>query len=434
MSAIRSSTCSMPTDSRTMSTLTPALASSSGAELAVRGGGRVAGERLRVADVDQSREQLQRVLEPRAALEPALHAEADDAAGLAAEVLLHQAVVGVVGQARVVHPADLRMLFQVLGDRHRVLADAVHAQRERLDALQDQEGVHRRECRAHVAKRHHTRAADVGCRAQRLGVDDAVVRHIGFIEPLEARLVLRPRELAGVDDRAADAVAVAAEVLGQRVHDDVGAVFERAAQVGARHRVVDDQRDAVAVCDVGELRQVGDVAERVADRLAVDRLRLRVDQRLERVRHAVVGETHLDAELREGVREQVVGAAVERGGRDDVVARLGDGLDRIADRRHARGHGERGDAAFELGQALLEHRVGRVHDPRVDVARDLQVEQVGAVLRVVERVGDGLVDRHRDGLGRRVRVLAAVHGDGFDLQGESPGCFVGVPNVSGRPV
>jgi hypothetical protein len=71
---------------------------------------------------------------------------------------------------------------------------------------------------------------------------------------------------------------VAAEVLGQRVHDDVGAVLEGPAQVGRGHGVVDDQRHAVAVRDLGQLFEVGDVAERVADRFAEERLGLAVDQ------------------------------------------------------------------------------------------------------------------------------------------------------------
>jgi hypothetical protein len=74
-----------------------------------------------------------------------------------------------------------------------------------------------------------------------------------------------------------------------------------------------------------------------------------------------------------------------------------------------------GDAAFQFGHALFQHVGGRVHDARVDVAGDLEVEQVGAVPRVVEGVGCGLVDRHRDGLGGRVGTVAAMHGDGFDF-------------------
>ena len=56
----------------------------------------------------------------------------------------------------------------------------------------------------------------------------------------------------------------------------------------------------------------------------------------------------------------------------------------------------------------------RVHDARVDVARHLQVEQVGAVLRAVERIGHGLVQRHRHGMRGGLGRIAGVHGLGLE--------------------
>jgi hypothetical protein len=132
--------------------------------------------------------------------------------------------------------------------------------------------------------------------------------------------------------------------------------------------------------DVGDVGDVGDVALRVADGLDKDCLGALIDQRLEAGGVAVVGETGGDAELRQCVREQVVGAAVQRGAGDDVVARFRDGLDRVGQRGLARGQGERSNATFELGDALFQHVLRRIHDPRVDVARHLPVEQVGTVL------------------------------------------------------
>mmetsp|Transcript_5968 Transcript_5968/g.23715 ORF Transcript_5968/g.23715 Transcript_5968/m.23715 type:complete len:341 (+) Transcript_5968:5957-6979(+) len=323
-------------------------------------------------------------------------------------------MVRVVLQAGVVDPADLWVVLEVLGHRGGVVADAVQPQRQRLDALQDLEGIEGRQRRTGVAQRHDAGAANVGRRAQGLGVDDAVVAGVGLIQALEAVLVLGPGEFAGVDDGAADAGAVAAEVFGQRVHDDVGAVLDRPAQVGRGHGVVDDQRHAMGVGDGGDLLDVGHIALRVAERLDEDGLGLVVDQRGEAVGLAVVGELGADAVLRQRVREQVVGAAIERAGRDDVVARLGQGQDGIGDRRLARGHGQRTDAAFQRREALLQHIVGRVHDAAVDVAGHLQVEQVGAMLGAVEGIGHGLVDRHGDRLGGRVRRVAAVHRQGLE--------------------
>ena len=152
------------------------------------------------------------------------------------------------------------MGLEVTRHLDRVVADAVHAQRQRLDALQYLKGRHRAQRRAHVAQRHHARPADVGSRAQRLGVDHAVVADIGLVEPLETRLVLCPGELARIDDHPADGGAVAAQVFGERVNDDVRAVLDRAAQVGAGHGVVHHQGHAVRMGHGGQGTQVGDVA------------------------------------------------------------------------------------------------------------------------------------------------------------------------------
>jgi hypothetical protein len=69
-----------------------------------------------------------------------------------------------------------------------------------------------------------------------------MVGHVGFGEARE--LAVAPVEVAAVDDDAADGGAVAADMLGRRVDDDVGAMFERTVQVRRKRGVVDDERDA----------------------------------------------------------------------------------------------------------------------------------------------------------------------------------------------
>ena len=123
----------------------------------------------------------------------------------------------------------------------------------------------------------------------------------------------------------------------------------------------------------GHALEVEHVALRVADGLAVERPGVRPDRGAPRVEVVgVVDEGDLDAELRQRVVEQVVGAAVER--RDDTMwppfsARLAQG-DRL--RGLPAGRGQRADAALERGDALLEHGLGGVHDARVDVAELLR--------------------------------------------------------------
>ena len=67
-----SSMCSMPMLSRIVSGPTPALACSSRRHLPVRGRGRMAGERLGIAHVDQPLDQAERVIEFLAGFEAAL--------------------------------------------------------------------------------------------------------------------------------------------------------------------------------------------------------------------------------------------------------------------------------------------------------------------------------------------------------------------------
>ena len=118
---------------------------------------------------------------------------------------------GCIGQARVQHPSTRPGARPASRrSRARVLAVAVHAHRERLDAAQHEVAVERRRHRA-----------------------DRVLH-----EPeLRRELVVVRR------DEAADDVGVTAEVLRARVHDDVGA-RARAAAAGTASRTCCRRRPA----------------------------------------------------------------------------------------------------------------------------------------------------------------------------------------------
>ena len=116
-----------------------------------------------------------------------------------------------------------------------------------------------------------------------------------------------------------------------------------------------------------------------------------------------VYESDVDSEIGQDGVEEGIRASVEVGGRDDLVADLGDGDDRIEDRGRARCGGNRSRPAFERGYAVLEHRVRRVHQPGVDVAEFLQGEKVRRMLGALEdegaRPGYGYAARKADGIG-----------------------------------
>ena len=330
---------------------------------------------------------------------------------------MRQGVIRVAGQRRIVDPRHLGVFFQELRNFQSVVVNPLQAKRQRLDALQDQEGIEGRNGGAQIAQRHYPRTADIGGWPQCFGVDHPVVAGVGLVQAFETCLVLAPWELARIHNRPAQRGAVAAEVFGERVHHDVGAMLERAQQVGRRHRVVDNQRHAVAVRNVGNGGDIGHRALRVADGFDEHGLGTVIKQRLKTCQIARIGKARCHAKLRQGVCQQVVGAAIEGGAGNDVVARFGDGLDGIRHCRLPGGHRECRNAPFERRHALFQHVLRRVHDARVDVARHLQVEQVRAVLRVVKCIGHGLVDRHRHRLGGGVGRVSGVDGLGFKFPG-----------------
>ena len=173
--------------------------------------------------------------------------------------------------------------------------------------------------------------------------------------------------------------------------------------------------------DGGDALEVGHVQTRVADGLQVHALGLGVDRLLELFEFGAVDEPELDAVLGQRVLEEVVGAAVQGGAGDDVVAGAGQVEDRQRFSSLAGCDSQGAHATLESGDALFEHVRGGVHDPGVDVAELLQAEEAGRVVGVVEDVARGGVDRDRSRLGRRIDTLAGVDGEGFIALG---GCVL----------
>ena len=122
-------------------------------------------------------------------------------------------MTGMVGQLRVEDAIDGGVTDQQVDDRPRVLAVPIHPHAQRLDTAQHEVAVERR---GHGAG-----------------------RVLGEPQPLGQLVVVDRQE-------PADHVAVTAEVLGGRVHDDVGAERDRLLQVRSGERVVDHHQRAAA--------------------------------------------------------------------------------------------------------------------------------------------------------------------------------------------
>ena len=174
--------------------------------------------------------------------------------------------------------------------------------------------------------------------------------------------------------------------------------------------IVDHQRHALLVGDAGQSFNVGDVELGIAQGLGVESPGFLVDGRPQAVKVVGIDKAYVDAEPRQGVVEEVVGAAIERGGGDDLVSGAGQGRNGQGFGGLAGGGGQRGRSPFERGHALLEDVGRRVHDAGVDVAEFLQAEEPGGVIGVLEDVRGGLVDGDGAGSGRGVGFLPGMHG------------------------
>ncbi len=197
--------------------------------------------------------------------------------------------------------------------------------------------------------------------------------------------------------------------------DDIRAVLERAAQHRGRHGVVDDQRNAAVMRDIGDRRDVGDDAARIGQALDEDAAGLVVHRRAHVLRLVDIDETGFPAELAKRLAHLVERSAIQLARRDDVAPRLHQRVERDQLRRMPARHAQRADAAFQRGNLAFQRVIGGVHDARIDVPELLQREQVCGMLGAVEDIACRLVDRRDPRIGRGIGLAPGVHGHGFEF-------------------
>ena len=105
--------------------------------------------------------------------------------------------------------------------------------------------------------------------------------------------------------------------------------------------------------------------------------------------------------------EQAARAAIEVVDRDDMGA-LVEAFERRRNRRQAGRKGERGAAAFEIGDAALERHARGILGARVIVAL--------VHARALLHVGRRGVDRHHDGAGGRIGLLSRMDAAGGEVE------------------
>ena len=209
---------------------------------------------------------------------------------------------------------------------------------------------------------------------------------------------------------------MAADELGGRVEHDVGAQGERPAEHRRGEGIVDHQRDLRLMRDVGDGRDVQNLAAGIADGLAQHQPRRGPDGFAEAIMIARIDEGRFDAEARQGEAQHVARAAIERGRGHDVAARPHQGGDGDVQRGLPARHAQRARTLLQSGDTLLEHRDGGIGDAAVDVAADLEIEQARGVVDVAEHEGRRLVDRHGPRAGDGIGMLAGMQRQRVGLQ------------------
>ena len=262
------------------------------------------------------------------------------------------------------------------------------------------------------------------------------VQHRAEIVPHTADL---GHHLLIADDAAGDKVRMPADIFGQRIEREIGAVLQRLVADRAHHRVVAHQDRPAAglffhhVADAGAR---GDVDERVGGiggRLGEDhRDRSKpFHGSAGRRQNLVLGGPGIElgrahAPARQERPDENFGGAVERARMQHGRSRLGAGEQRGGDRRHAGGESERCFAVIIERQAVFQHFHVGVVEACVDQVRIFRIallvapgkaaEQGFSIAGRLEGEGGGHEDRRLDRAFRHEGVVAEPHHQGFRAQ------------------
>ena len=145
-------------------------------------------------------------------------------------------------------------------------------------------------------------------------------------------------------------------MFGRRIDHAVGAERERRLKDRRREHVVDDERRAGFVRDIGDRRDIDDFERRIGRRLQKEGLGIRPHRVAPLVEVGAVDQRRGNAEARQIIFDDVAAGAEQRLCADDVIAAFELAGQRQRHRRHAGRGRARGFGALERRHALLEHR------------------------------------------------------------------------------
>ena len=198
---------------------------------------------------------------------------------------------------------------------------------------------------------------------------------------------------------------------------EVGSPLEGAAVDGRGKGVVDDEGYAVGVGHAGEAFDVEHVAAGVGDSFAKETFRVGTECLFYLFIGSIgVDESAFDAHLLHGDTEEIIGAAVDGAGGNEMVAGLADIEHGVETGGLSAGGEHGGYTAFELSNLGGYGIVGGVLQTGVEIPAVLEVEQTRHLFAVVVFEGGALVDGEHTGLAF-LGLPAGLHAKGGGFHG-----------------
>ena len=134
-------------------------------------------KRARVADVDDSLDELKRIIEALRRFEATLNAECQQRRRAPSKIFVGKGAVPVIFEPRIFDPFNSRIVAQGKRDSARVLCMAFNAQGKRLDALQNEKGVHWRKHGAGRALVDRAGPSEIRLSAESIDVDKSMIEN-----------------------------------------------------------------------------------------------------------------------------------------------------------------------------------------------------------------------------------------------------------------
>ena len=186
-----------------------------------------------------------------------------------------------------------------------------------------------------------------------LAVVYSVVGRVRLVEGSVKTRITCPFEFAAVDNGTANRCAVAADVFSQGLDNDVGAVFDGTEQRGRSDGVVHHQRQSLSVRGLGKCLNIDDIDGGIADGFAIHQFGSAVGIGGDFFGFGRIDKAHFYTLARQAVGKEIVCAAVEGFGCDDVVACFDQCLNGIGNCRHTAGNSQCGNASFQTGNTFF---------------------------------------------------------------------------------